>query len=163
MRIVTVSPHSSDTEQEDTGDRATRAREGGLRTFFERRRVDGTRLTLAVETSLFRRASSNDESAFDNPFDCEEAPRRSLISQGFAALRRSRARDEAFDAVDDKNRVFEGLDDPDDRSVLDDLFDEEEYDDFIAVAALDPEDSRVDDDRAEHDERAVRDDRADDD
>ena len=60
-----MSPHSSDTEQEDTGDRATRAREGGLCTFFERRRVDGTRLTLAVETSLFRRASSNEESFFD--------------------------------------------------------------------------------------------------
>ena len=131
-----MSPHSSDTEQEDTGDRATRAREGGLCTFFEHHRVDGTCLTLVAETSLFRRASSNDESAFNDPFDREEAPRRSLISQGFAALRRSRARDEAFDAVDavdDENQVFEGLDDPDDRSVLDDLFDEEEYDDFIAV------------------------------
>jgi len=99
VRIVTVSPHSSDTEQEDTGDRATRAREGGLRTFLERRRVDGTRLRLEVETSLFRRASSN-ESIFDDPFNHEEAPRRSLISQGFAALRRSQAREEAFDAVD---------------------------------------------------------------
>ena len=97
-----MSPHSSDTEQEDTGDRATRAREGGLRTFFERRRVDGTRLALAVETTLFRRPSS--ESAFDDPFDREEAPRRTLISQGFAALRRSRAREEAFDAVDALDR-----------------------------------------------------------
>ena len=143
MRIITVPPHSSDSERDDTGDFATRAREGGLRTFFERRHVDATRYDLAVETSRFRRASSDDafSDVFDDPLDREEAPRRTLISQGFAALRRTRAFVEAFDA-------FDAVDDPDDRSVLEELFDEEEYDDFITVAALDPEDSRVDDDRA---------------
>ena len=154
MRIITVPPHSSDSERDDTGDFATRAREGGLRTFFERRRVDGTRYDLAVDTSRFRRASSDDafSDVFDDPLDCKEAPRRTLISQGFAALRRTRAFVEAFDA-------FDAVDDPDDRSVLEELFDEEEYDDFVAVAAFDPEDSLVDDDRAVDNDRAVDDDR----
>ena len=71
-----MPPHSSDSEQDDTGDFATRAREGGFRTFFERRRIDGTRYTLAVDTSRFRRASSDDalSDVFDDPFDREEAP-----------------------------------------------------------------------------------------